>query len=152
MNSGGLGLMCVATKSECLLLRQSLRILQREEENCFKHLGYWTGSFLEDSFPALGEAGPKCPTLNSQFPLHKSMLESIQESVGATQRRRVVRPSLRCSPTHVTVGLAFSGVSCRLFVTSHLLPRALSLPFCAPPLLPLFHHLHHVPRTNLRDC
>ena len=30
---GGLGLTCVATTAECLLLRQSLRILERKEEN-----------------------------------------------------------------------------------------------------------------------
>ena len=54
VEKGGLGLICVATKCDCLLLRQSLRILQREEENCYKHLSNWIGKFLEEDFPAIG--------------------------------------------------------------------------------------------------
>ena len=81
MERGGLGLICVATKAECLLLRQSLRILQRREENCYRHLGYWTSKNLEDEFPDLGAKGPQCPALTPQFPLHKVMMESLQEGL-----------------------------------------------------------------------
>ena len=49
---GGLGLICVATKAECLLLRQSLRILARPELVSNKHLGHWLGLFLRDTFPS----------------------------------------------------------------------------------------------------
>ena len=81
LERGGLGLMCVATKAECLWLRQSLRILERREENCYRHLAYWTSKYLEDEFPDLGEVGPKCLTLTSQYPLHKAMLEALQEGL-----------------------------------------------------------------------
>ena len=81
VEKGGLGLICVATKCDCLLLRQSLRILQREEENCYKHLSNWIGKFLEEDFPAIGEVGPMCSSLDPRFPLHKAMLVLIQEGI-----------------------------------------------------------------------
>ena len=37
-SKGGLGLTCVSTKAECLLLRQSLRILARPQHTCNQHL------------------------------------------------------------------------------------------------------------------
>ena len=78
---GGLGLMCVATKAECLLLRQSLRIIQRSDQNCFRHLGHWIGNSLTDAFPALAEIGPMCRSLHSQHPLHRAMLKALQEGL-----------------------------------------------------------------------
>ena len=78
---GGLGLTCVATKAECLLLRQSLRILARPEENCFRHIGYWLGHFLNEPFPSLKEQGPVLGTLQPRFPLHQAMLVPLQEGL-----------------------------------------------------------------------
>ena len=78
---GGLDLTCVATKAECLLLRQSLRILSRPEENCFKHMGYWLGHFLDEPFPDLKEQGPSVTTLQPRFPLHQAMLLPLQEGL-----------------------------------------------------------------------
>ena len=75
---GGLGLMCVATKAECLLLRQSLRILQRPASNCYLHLGHWLGFALQDTFPQLVAC---CPSLLPRFPLHKAMLEALEEGL-----------------------------------------------------------------------
>ena len=82
VEEGGLGLTCVATKAECLLLRQSLRILTRTEENCFHHIGYWLGHFLEEPFPALKDQGPVL-TVSQQrtFPLHQAMLIPLQEGL-----------------------------------------------------------------------
>ena len=80
-SSGGLGLTCVATKSECLLLRQSLRILARPLQTSSSHLGHWLGFFLKEEFPDLMEQGPVCQTLPSQYPLHIAMLEVLQEGL-----------------------------------------------------------------------
>ena len=73
--------MCVATKAESLLLRQILRIIQRSEENCFRHLGHWIGAFLEEEFPALATAEPMCRIFHPQLPLHRAMLEVLQEGL-----------------------------------------------------------------------
>ena len=78
---GGLGLVCVATKAECLLLRQSLRILDRPEENCFHHMGYWLGNFLEEPFPQLKSQGPVLSQKQQRFPLHQSMLTALEEGL-----------------------------------------------------------------------
>ena len=78
-SQGGLGLICVATKAECLLLRQGLRIIARPEEKCFHHLGYWLGNFLQEPFPGLSEKGPSCFTLSPRFPLHQEMLVCLEE-------------------------------------------------------------------------
>ena len=78
---GGLGLTCVATKADSLLLRQSLRILSRPEETCSKHLGHWIGSYLEETFPHLLQLGPSTPALTSQYPLHSAMLEVLLEGL-----------------------------------------------------------------------
>ena len=81
VEEGGLGLTCVGTKAECLLLRQSLRILERKEENCYRHMGYWLGHFLNEPFPELKEQGPVVVTMHVQFPLHKAMLLPLQEGL-----------------------------------------------------------------------
>ena len=80
-SKGGLGLTCISTKAECLLLRQSIRILARTQETCSKHLGYWLGSFLQEHFPHLIQQGPVCQTLLPKFPLHSAMLEVIEEGI-----------------------------------------------------------------------
>ena len=57
------GLTCLATKDESLLLRQSVRLLERPEEICYNHLSYCLGSSLQDSLPRL----------------HQAMVEALQE-------------------------------------------------------------------------
>ena len=79
--SGGLGLTCVSTKAEALLLRQSLRILARPTLNCSKHVGYWLGSYLQRSFPDLEQQGPVCQVAIHQYPLHAAMLEALEEGL-----------------------------------------------------------------------
>ena len=79
--AGGLGLTCLATKAESLLLRQSLRVLARPDETCSRHLGYWLGNFLEESFPHLALLGPSAPALYPQFPLKAAVLEVIEEGL-----------------------------------------------------------------------
>ena len=81
VKEGGLGLTCVATKAECLLLRQSLRILARTEENCFRHAGYWLGHALEEPFPQLKIMGPVNTQTDPRFPLHQTMLLVLQEGL-----------------------------------------------------------------------
>ena len=78
---GSLSLTCVATKAECLLLRQSLRILSRPEETSYQHLGYWLGLFLQETFPGLIRQGPVSQALLPRFPLHQAMLVVIQEGL-----------------------------------------------------------------------
>ena len=75
---GGLGLVCVATKAECLLLRQSLRILAQPQADCFLHLGHWLGFALHETFPQL-EACRQA--LLPRYPLHKAMLEALEEGL-----------------------------------------------------------------------
>ena len=81
VDEGGLGLTCVATKAESLLLRQSLRILARTEENCFRHVGYWLGHFLEEPFPQLKDQGPVLSQKQPRFPLHQAMLIALEEGL-----------------------------------------------------------------------
>ena len=77
---GGLGLVCVATKAESLLLRQSLRVLSRPEETCSRNLGFWLGSFLQETFPHLSQLGPTASSLYpQQYPLHSAVLEAPEE-------------------------------------------------------------------------
>ena len=78
---GGLGLVCIATKSECLLLRQSLCVLERKEENCCRHLSHWIGLPLLEHFPFLEDLEPVCHSLPAKFPLHKSILEALEEGI-----------------------------------------------------------------------
>ena len=78
VKKGGLGLVCVATKAECLLLRQGLRILQRQGENCFLHIGHWLGFSLQENFPLLNVCRP---VLLPRFALHKAMLEVLEEGL-----------------------------------------------------------------------
>ena len=75
---GGLGLVCLATKAECLLLRQSLRVLDQPSSDSFLHLGHWLGFALQDIFPQLESS---CQALLPRFPLHKAMLEALQEGL-----------------------------------------------------------------------
>ena len=79
--NGGLGLTCLATKAESLLLRQSLRVLSRPEESCSRHMGFWLGSFLQQAFPHLAQLGPSVPSLYLQFPLHTAILEVLEEGL-----------------------------------------------------------------------
>ena len=81
VKSGGLGLTCIATKSQCLLLRQALRILERPDKSCSHHIGYWLGHFLKDSFPHLEQLGPTTSSLKPRFPLHACMLEALEEGL-----------------------------------------------------------------------
>jgi hypothetical protein len=78
---GGLGLICVATKAECLLLCQTLRILGREEENCRRHISHWLGYQLHETFPDLMNLSPVCQAQLPRFPLHRAMLEALQEGL-----------------------------------------------------------------------
>ena len=81
VEKGGLGLVCIVTKSECLLLRQSLRVLEREEEDCCRHLSHWIGYSLIEHFPFLDNLSPVCRSLPRQFPLHKAILEVLEEGI-----------------------------------------------------------------------
>jgi hypothetical protein len=81
VEKGGLGLTCVATKAESLLLRQCLRLLDRPEETCYRHLGYWLGSSLQETFPNLLDQGQACQAVLPRFSLHQFMLEVLQEGL-----------------------------------------------------------------------
>ena len=78
---GGLGLVCIATKAECLLLRQSLRVLERKEENCCRHLSHWIGFPLLEHFPFLENLDPVFQSLPPGFPIHKAILEALEEGI-----------------------------------------------------------------------
>lgn len=78
---GGLGLPCVVTKAECLLLRQTIRILIRPEQTCYLHLGYWLGNFIGDDFPDLVRDEMVDNLQPRRFPLQSSMLEALQEGL-----------------------------------------------------------------------
>ena len=78
VEKGGLGLVCVATKAECLLLRQSLRILERPASECHLHFGHWLGFALIKTFPQLEICRRE---LLPRFPLHKAMLEALEEGL-----------------------------------------------------------------------
>ena len=75
---GGLGLVCVATKAECLLLRQSIRIIAHPQADCFLHLGHWLGFALKETFPQLETCRQALPP---GCPLHKAMLEALEEGL-----------------------------------------------------------------------
>ena len=78
---GGLGLTCVATKAECLLLRQCLRVLDKPNLAASRHLGHWLGNFLRDAFPDLGVQSVLCQKLPPRFPHHSVLLESLEEGL-----------------------------------------------------------------------
>ena len=78
IKKGGLGLVCISTKAECLLLRQSLRVLQRPTANCSLHLGYWLGFALQETFPYLRRGLHELPP---RLPLHQAMLEVLREGL-----------------------------------------------------------------------
>ena len=68
----------MSTKTECLLLRQTLRILARQEANCRKHINFCLGAKLQEPFPELVNMIPVCL---SRFPFHKAILEVIEEGL-----------------------------------------------------------------------
>ena len=50
-------------QSQCLLLKQTTRILRKPDETTYKHLGNWLGAHLSNTkggedFPELAELGP----------------------------------------------------------------------------------------------
>jgi len=87
---GGLGLPNIGVKADCLLLKQMCRMLALPRENSFRFLGYWLGSFLnntgwEENFPELAEIGPVSRTMSKSFPLHQYMLDTFLEAVGRNE-------------------------------------------------------------------
>ena len=79
VEQGGLGLTCVATKSQCLLLRQSLRILEKPGSTSYCHLAYWLGRSLGEPFPRMIEEGQVDRGQLVQYPLHSAILEVLEE-------------------------------------------------------------------------
>ena len=84
---GGLGLPNLSVKADSLLMKQFCRILSLPNEDSFRMVGYWLGSFLQDTglgenFPELAEVGPVSHTMTRHFPLHQHMLDTFMESVG----------------------------------------------------------------------
>ena len=72
---GGLGLPNIGVKADCLLLKQMCRLLALPKEKSFSMLGYWLGSFLNDTgwgenFPQLAEIGPVSHMMSRSFPLY----------------------------------------------------------------------------------
>ena len=49
--NGGLGLTCVRTKADSLLLKQTLRMMEDKTTLHHKHLQFWLGNFLEQNWP-----------------------------------------------------------------------------------------------------
>jgi hypothetical protein len=84
---GGLGLPNLSVKADSLLMKQFCRILSLPNEDSFRMVGYWLGSFLQDTglgenFPELAEVGPVSHTMTRHFPLHQHMLDTFMESLG----------------------------------------------------------------------
>ena len=79
VEKGGLNLTCLTTKAENLLLRQSLRVLARPDETCSRHLGYFLGNFLYETFLHLAQLSPTSQTLDKQYPLNSAVLEVLEE-------------------------------------------------------------------------
>ena len=92
----GLGLTCIATKAQALLLKQILRILASPEEVCSRHIGFWLGNLLQDSFPHLAQLGPTSPALVPRLPLHAVMLEVLEEGLA---RQEYEPGNLECTTT-----------------------------------------------------
>ena len=83
---GGLGLPNISVKSDSLLMKQLCRMLGLPEEDSFHFVGYWMGSFLQDTglgtnFTQLAEVGPVSHTMSKRIPLHQYMLDTFLESV-----------------------------------------------------------------------
>ena len=83
---GGLGLPNIAVKAECLLLKQTTRILSKPNETTYRHLGYWLGNALRNTkcgedFPELAELGPVSQQMQKKFPLHGQKLETLEEAI-----------------------------------------------------------------------
>lgn len=91
---GGLGLPNIAVKAQCLLLKQTTRILSKPGETSYRHLGYWLGAHL----PELAELGPVSHLLQRRYPLHEQMLEILEEGI---LRQEVKRDNLRAVQTKV---------------------------------------------------
>ena len=79
IEQGGLGLTCVATKAQCLLLKQSLRVLEKSGRISYFHLGYWLGLSLKEPLPELIEYGKVNQTLLRHYPIHSAILEALEE-------------------------------------------------------------------------
>ena len=82
-----MGLPNIAIKADTLLMKQLCRMLTLPNEDSFRMVGYWLGSFLQDTglgenFPQLAELGPVSHTLSKSFPLHQPMFDTFMESVG----------------------------------------------------------------------
>ena len=62
------------------------RMLGLPEEDSYHLVGYWMGSFLQDtglgaSFPQLAEVGLVSHIMSKRFPLHQYLLDTFLESV-----------------------------------------------------------------------
>ena len=79
VKQGGLALTCVATKAQCLLLPQSLRLLENPGRDSYCHLGYWLGLSLREPFPGLTEHGQVHRSQLCHYPLHSAILEALEE-------------------------------------------------------------------------
>ena len=71
------------------------RMLGLPEEDIYHLVGYWMGSFLQDtghgaSFPQLAGGGPVSHIMSKRFPLHQYLLDTFLESVarGGDQERQ----------------------------------------------------------------
>ena len=51
---GGLGVVCIRSKSDALFLRQTCRMLANPESNSYKHIKYWVGENMADAIPDMG--------------------------------------------------------------------------------------------------
>ena len=85
--NGGLGLPNLSVKADALLMKQLCRMLSLPNEDTYRLVGYWLGSFLQDTglgedFPHLAEVGPVSHLMSRSFPLHQDMLDTFLESVG----------------------------------------------------------------------
>ena len=60
---GGLGLPNLSVKADAFLMKRLCSMLSLPNENSYRLVGYWLGSFLQDTglgedFPRLAEVGP----------------------------------------------------------------------------------------------
>ena len=84
---GGLGLPNLSVKADAFLMKQLCSMLSLPNENSYRLVGYWLGSFLQDTglgedFPRLAEVGPVSHLMSRIFPLQQDMLDTFLESVG----------------------------------------------------------------------
>ena len=93
----GLGLPNLSVKADALLMKQLRRMLSLPNEDTYRLVGYWLGSFLQDTglgedFPNSAEVGPVSHLMSMSFPLHQDMLDTFLETV--------VRGEIKNSNTH----------------------------------------------------